>query len=58
MPVGSVTISVDKTNQSKLDHIKKHIPELNDFTGDELTKAFFYYSIKEAATLFDYKENK
>jgi len=56
--MGTVTISVDKSVQSKLDFIKQHTSSLAGFAGDELTKKFFYGCVDKVSSKLGYSEKK
>ena len=56
--MGTVTISVDKSVQSKLDFIKQHTPALGSLAGDELTKKFFYGCVDKVSGKLGYSEKK
>jgi hypothetical protein len=53
----TVTVSVKKEYQDKLNFIKKKIPELKKLEGDTLTREFFYYSVREASKVLGYNKD-
>ena len=54
--MGTVTISIPKKTQNKLDFIRLHVPALKEFSGDILTKKFISMSIDAAAEQVGYTE--